>query len=135
MWAAASIRGAKISRNVTKRLTSSSQTGKHDEDTLALNFTPSPRLELLENYLAARCHEKDPKLFPGFSTSPSEAECLQAIGWAPSQTGGETKNWEDEEWETMEVKDDMKNVLTKAAREWDKWCKEFEKDPEKALKK
>ncbi|KAH0402917.1 hypothetical protein KCU89_g2662, partial [Aureobasidium melanogenum] len=135
VWAAASFRGAKISRNVTKRLHSTSTNGKDDEDTLRLSFTPSPRLELLDRYLEARCHEKDAKIFPSFGTSPTETECLEAIGWAPSQTDGEAKNWEDEHWETTEVKDDLKSVMAKAAHEWDKWCKAYEKNPEKASKK
>ncbi|KEQ85531.1 hypothetical protein M438DRAFT_271411 [Aureobasidium pullulans EXF-150] len=135
VWAAASIRGAKISRNVTKRLTSTSTTGKHDEDTLKLSFTPSPRLEVLDKYLGAKCHDKDAKTFPSFGAAPTETDCLQAIGWAPSQTGGDAKNWEDEHWETAEVKEDLKTVMTKAAREWEKWCKAYEKNPEKAVKK
>jgi len=57
VWLASSFKGAKTSRNVTKRLTSSSKTGDHDKDTLHLAFTPSPRLAVLERYLAARCHE------------------------------------------------------------------------------
>ncbi|KAI5243031.1 hypothetical protein E4T43_04425 [Aureobasidium subglaciale] len=135
VWAAASIKGAKISRNVTKRLNSTSTSGKHDEDTLRLSFHPSDRLETLDKYLAARCHEKDTETFASFGAAPTETECLHAIGWAPSQTGGETRNWEDENWETAEVKEDLKTVMTKAAREWDKWCKAYEKDPEKAVKK
>ena len=67
---------------------------------------------------------------------PTETDVLSAIGWAPSQNmGAEGKNWEDEQWETEEVKGDMKSTLSKAAREWDKWCKAFEKNPEKALRK
>ncbi|KAI4718563.1 hypothetical protein E4T48_05226 [Aureobasidium sp. EXF-10727] len=135
VWAAASIRGAKISRNVTKRLHSTSTSGNHDEDTLRLSFHPSSRLEVLDKYLEARCHEKDAKIFPSFGFAPTETECLQAIGWAPSQTGGETRNWEDEHWETAEVKEDLKTVMTKAAHEWDKWCRVYEKNPEKAVKK
>ncbi|GAB7346718.1 hypothetical protein MBLNU459_g1831t1 [Dothideomycetes sp. NU459] len=135
VWAAASIRGAKTSRSVTKRLTSSSKTGKHDEDTLRLTFASSPRLEILDRYLAAKCHDKNPKLFPSFAAIPTETDVLEAIGWSPSQTGGETKNWEDEQWETSEVKDDLKNVMKKGANEWNSWVKAYEKDPEKAMKK
>ncbi|KAK6001044.1 hypothetical protein QM012_003127 [Aureobasidium pullulans] len=135
VWAAASFRGAKISRNLTKRLHSTSTSGNHDEDTLRLDFRPSRRLDILDKYLAAKCHEKDAKIFPSFGTAPTETECLEAIGWAPSQTGGEARNWEDEHWETTEVKDDLKAVTAKAAHEWDKWCKTYEKNPEKALKK
>jgi hypothetical protein len=31
------------------------------------------------------------------------------------------KNWEDEQWETQEVKDDLRSVFHKSAKEWDKW--------------
>jgi hypothetical protein len=135
VWAAASIRGAKISRNITKRLTSTSTGDKHEEDNLKLSFTPSPRLETLNKYLQAKCHDKDAKTFPSFGAAPTETDCLREIGWAPSQTGGDAKNWEDEHWETAEVKEDLKTVMTKAAREWEKWCKTYEKNPEKAVKK
>lgn len=102
VWLFASIRGAKTSRSVTKRLSSTSNTN-HDDDKLHLNFMPSSRLMVLEKYLAAKCHDKDPKLFPTFSTAPSETEVLEAIGWYPSSKGGAEKNWEDEQWEITEV--------------------------------
>ena len=138
VWAYSSIRGAKTARSVTKRLGSSTGTeggsaGDDDQGPkLQLIFRQSPRLEVLDKYLAAKCQERDRYLFPRVGASPTETEVLNAIGWAPSQ--GE-KNWEDEQWETQEVKDDMKNTLGKAAKEWEKWCKAFAKDPEKALKK
>lgn len=119
---------------MTKRL-NSSQSGKGDDKSLVLTFTPSPRLDILEKYLAAKCHEYDSKTFPQSGTRPTETDVLEAIGWSPSQTGGEQKNWEDEQWETTEVKDDFKMVMTKAAKEWDKWVKAYEKNPEKAMKK
>ncbi|KAL1616238.1 hypothetical protein SLS54_008531 [Diplodia seriata] len=107
-----------------------------EEGKLKLTFTPSRRLDVLRRYLAARCHERDPKLFASAGgPSPTETEVLEAIGWAPSQTTGERRNWEDEQWEVAEVKDDFRQVVGKGAREWDKWCKAFVKDPEKALKK
>ena len=90
---------------------------------------------MLTNYLAAECHKKDLKLFKSPGVAPTESQVVDAIGWSPAAAGGETKNWEDEQWELQEVKDDWKSVSQKAAREWDKWCKAFEKDPEKALKK
>ncbi|OCL10582.1 hypothetical protein AOQ84DRAFT_353456 [Glonium stellatum] len=134
VWAYSSIRGAKTARSTTKRLTSSSH-GTGDENQLQLTFVPSPRLEVLEEYLAARCHERDAKLFASYSVPPTETAVLEAIGWAPSQIGGESKNWEDEQWEIAEVKDDIKAVMTKGARGGDKWCKMFEKDPQKTLTK
>ncbi|KAI7337705.1 hypothetical protein KC315_g2137 [Hortaea werneckii] len=134
VWAYASIRGAKTSRSVTKRLASTSETGNRDEDKLTLSFTPSERLALLEKYLAARCHEREPKLFPFIAAAPTETEILETIGWSPSQTGPK-KNWEDEAWEVSEVKEDLQSVMAKGAKEWGKWCHAFEKEPEKALKK
>ena len=144
VWAYSSIRGAKTARSVTKRLTSSTQAGtSHPQseeqemagDKLRLTFTQSPRLEVLDRYLMARCRDYDHRHFSSTEMAPTESEVLAAIGWAPSQTGGAQKNWEDEQWETEEVKGDLRNTLDKAAKEWDKWCKAFAKNPEKAVKK
>lgn len=144
VWAYSSIRGAKTARSVTKRLTSSTQSGHTQAQTeeqemagdkLRLTFTQSPRLEVLNRYLMSKCRDYDHRRFPSVEMAPTESEVLAAIGWAPSQTGGTEKNWEDEQWETEEVKEDMKNTLGKASKEWDQWCKAFAKDPEKALKK
>ena len=137
VWLYSSVRGAKTARSITKRLHSSSpDDAAHDDHKLKLSFTPSPRLDMLRRYLLAQCHKRNPKLFRSDNLpAPTETEVLEAIGWSPSQTGGETKNWEDEQWEIQEVKDDLKTTMGKAAREWDKWCKAFEKNPEKALKR
>ncbi|KAL9113714.1 MAG: hypothetical protein Q9227_002159 [Pyrenula ochraceoflavens] len=140
VWAFASLRGAKTARSVTKRLNSTNSGDDTDSKTdsgpqLKLTFTPSSRLDIMSHYLAAECHKRDSKLFPQYITPPIESDVISAIGWAPSQTGGETRNWEDEQWELTEVKDDFRNVMHKGAKEWDKWCKAFEKNPEKALKK
>ena len=137
VWLYSSVRGAKTARSVTKKLHSSSpDDAAHDRHKLKLSFTPSPRLDVLRRYLLARCHRRDPQLFKSDNMpSPTETEVLTAIGWSASQTGGETKNWEDERFEMQEVKDDLKTTMDKAAKEWDKWCKAFEKDPEKAMKK
>ncbi|KAF2479514.1 hypothetical protein BDY17DRAFT_256957 [Neohortaea acidophila] len=135
VWAYASIRGAKTSRSITKRLTSTSTSGRHDEDTLHLDFTPSPRLAVLEQYLAARCHSRSSDMFPSTALSPGEGEVLESIGWFPSNKGGVERNWEDEQWEISEVKDDLRNVMGKGSKEWVKWCELYAKKPEKALKK
>lgn len=144
VWAYSSIRGAKTARSVTKRLTSSTQSGHAQAQTeeqemagdkLRLTFTQSPRLEVLNRYLMSKCRDYDHRRFPSVEIAPTESEVLAAIGWAPSQTGGTEKNWEDEQWETEEVKEDMRNTLGKASKEWDQWCKAFAKNPEKALKK
>ena len=134
VWAYNNIRGAKTARSVTRRLNSSGTTGDAEKEKLHLHFTASPRIELLRKYLAADCHKTDSRMFPGFAIAPTETDVLEAIGWSPSQAGGQ-KNWEDEQWEMNEVKDDLRLVMHKSAREWDKWCKAFQKDPEKAMKK
>lgn len=135
VWAYASIRGAKTARSVTKRLSSTSATGDHEADKLHLRFAPSQRIEVLQRYLAADCNKIDAKLFPDYATAPTETDVLEAIGWNPHQSGGEDKNWEDEQWQMTEVKDDVRVVMHKGAREWSKWCKLYAKDPEKATKK
>lgn len=137
VWAYSSMRGAKIARSTTKRLASSGDGKKVDdeENKLRLEFVPAPRLDVLRRFLAARCHERDLKLFAPVGAGPTATEVLEAIGWAPSQLGGEKRNWEDEQWEVAEVKEDFAQVMGKGAREWEKWCRAFAKDPEKALKK
>lgn len=139
IWAYASFRGAKTARSVTKRLSSASahqDPHSHEKDNqLRLSFVQSQRLETLANYLEAECRKVDSKLFPDYRTSPTESQVLEAIGWSPSHSGGETKNWEDEQWEVSETKDDLKLTFHKAAKEWKKWCLLLEKDPEKAAKK
>ncbi|KAK5204851.1 hypothetical protein LTR41_009387 [Exophiala xenobiotica] len=140
VWAYASFRGAKTARSVTKRLSSSSSSEK---DELKLRFTHSQRIDVLRRYLDAECHKVDSKLFPGYTTSPTESDVLEAIGWTPSERrrasdGGaedEKRNWEDEAWEMEEVKEDLRSTFHKAAREWRKWCLLLDKDPEKAMKK
>ncbi|KAK8179645.1 hypothetical protein BC567DRAFT_160376, partial [Phyllosticta citribraziliensis] len=146
VWAYSSIRGAKIARSTTKRLQATTEADddgaaktkakKDDDPKLALEFTPSSRLSTLQRYLAHRCHERSPTFFPYPSgAAPTETEVLEAIAWAPSQTDGATRNWEDERWEVQEVKEDFKGIMSKGAREWEKWCRLFEEDPKKAGKK
>lgn len=137
VWLYSSFRGAKTARSVTKRLHSTSPNdAAHDEAKLKLSFTPSPRLDILRRYLLAQCHSRDPWLFASDGKpAPTETQVLEAIGWSPSRDGGETRNWEDEQWEIQEVKHDLRTTMGKGAKEWGKWCRAFEKDPEKAMKK
>lgn len=134
VWLYSSVRGAKTARSVTKRLSSSADSGDLTQDTLHLNFVASQRLDVLQHYLDAECHHIDPARFPAYRSSPTESQVLEAIGWAPSQCGGETRNWEDEQWEMAEVKDDLKSNMHKGAKEWRKFVLAYAKDPEKALK-
>ena len=135
VWLYSSVRGAKTARSVTRRLNSSAPAAGQ-EPMLRLSFVPSPRLDVLRRYLLAVCHGRDPWMFKSDGRpAPTETEVLEAIGWNPSSTDSETRNWEDEQWEIQEVKEDLKMTMGKGAKEWAKWCKAFEKNPEKALKK
>ncbi|KAL9051604.1 MAG: hypothetical protein Q9162_005910 [Coniocarpon cinnabarinum] len=161
VWSVASIRGAKTARSVTKRVNSSSpgeggsapgsvqkmmgkvmskmpgqsQNSSQDDHQLRLRFVPLSRIEVMRKYLASECRQKNRHLFDSVGPAPTESEVVAAIGWEPSQTGGETKNWEDEQWELQEVKEDIRSVMHKGAREWCKWVKAYQDDPDKALKK
>ncbi|KAL9112033.1 MAG: hypothetical protein Q9227_003653 [Pyrenula ochraceoflavens] len=97
------------------------------DPTLKLTFTPSPRAAVLQRYLATVCSKHNPNLFSHFTHAPVESDLIAAIGWSPSQTGGVTRNWEDEQWELQEVKDDLKHVFHKGAKEWGKWVKSWDK--------
>ncbi|KPI38047.1 uncharacterized protein AB675_1075 [Cyphellophora attinorum] len=162
-WAYFNIKGAKTARSVGKRLSSSTSSAPSSsavasggvpppgesqaidpekpeaelqkEDKLKLEFRPATRIDVLSRYLQAECHKVEPKLFPEYRTPPSESDCLEAIGWAPHQTGSEKQNWEDEAWELQEVKDDLRLVIHKAAKEWRKYVVAFEKNPEKNIGK
>ncbi|KAF5489555.1 hypothetical protein CGCS363_v011927 [Colletotrichum siamense] len=145
VWAYFTIKGTKTARSVTKRIASTSQDPEtidpeksekelEKENKLKITFKPAHRIDVLSSYLYAECHRVDSRLFPRYSHAPTEVECLEAIGWSPSRTGGQ-KNWEDEAWEVNDVKDDLKVVMHKGAKEWRKWCNRYEKDPEKSLKK
>ena len=135
LWAYSSFRGAKTARSVTKRLSSASEhqdphRNLEMDKQLKLNFIQSQRLEILARYLEVECHRADAKLFPGYQTSPTETQVLEAISWGPK--GSETKDWEDEQWEVAETKEDLKLTFHKAAKEWKKWCLLLQKDPPKA---
>ncbi|KAG8856304.1 hypothetical protein FRB96_006455 [Tulasnella sp. 330] len=153
VWAFSSIKGAKTARSVIKRLAPPStdhesppQKGKlhkkhrpthsddSDSDTLQLRLTPSDRVEVIRRYLALKCHEYDPKIFPSPGTGITETEVLDALGWSPALTNGE-KSFEDVGWQKMQAKADLLSITMKGAKAWDKWCKTFAKSPTKALKK
>ncbi|KAK6224400.1 hypothetical protein QIS74_02727 [Colletotrichum tabaci] len=145
VWAYFTIKGSKTARSVTKRLASSSKKPESidpekseaemaKEDKLRLSFRPATRIDVLSRYLEAECHRLDSRMFPRYTSSPTEVECLEAIGWSPALTRGQ-KNWEDEAWEMSDVKEDLRVVMHKAAKEWRKWCNRYEKSPEKSLAK
>jgi hypothetical protein len=156
VWAAASIKGAKTARSITKRLASSTSSGKFHssshQDQLKLTFIPSTRTAPLESDLQNQCHQLDPKRFPQTHASlksveggggqgvVSEEDVLESIGWIPAGRAIEgfevpETNWEDESWERKHVLEDVRATFGKAAKGWEKWVKGFEKDPKKAESK
>ncbi|KAF9879643.1 hypothetical protein CkaCkLH20_03186 [Colletotrichum karsti] len=145
VWAYMTIKGTKTARSVTKRIASSSKKPEtidpeksekemEKEDKLKLTFKPAHRIDVLSRYLQAECHRVDSRLFPRYTSAPTEIDCLEAIGWSPAHTRGQ-QNWEDEAWEVNDVKDDLKVVMHKGAKEWKKWCNRYEKNPEKSMTK
>lgn len=136
VWAAASIRGAKTSRSITKRLASSTKSGNphSSDDKLSLNFIPSNQVEVLQSYLAYQCAQCDAHMFPLTNDSVTEEDVLEAIGWQPSDRY-EEKNWEDEAWERTQVKEDLRITMNKAAKAWESWVHLYEKNPKKAARK
>ena len=149
-WSALTIRGARNARSITKRLASSTKSGdlatSEDTDQLHLKFRQSHRVDGMRDYLASLCAARNENLFattPGNAeeeekASPLEAEVLEAIGWKPSgQTTNEfeERNWEDEAWEQQHVEFDMRDIMKKAAKNWESWCKLHAKHPKRAAKK
>ncbi|CAD6584864.1 MAG: hypothetical protein TREMPRED_003986 [Tremellales sp. Tagirdzhanova-0007] len=149
VWSALTIRGARNARSITKRLASSTHSGdlatSTDADHLQLKFRQSDRVDVMRDYLASLCTARNDNLFATSDsdeevekTSPLEGDVLEAIGWKPSgQTTNEfeERNWEDEAWEQQHVEYDMRDIMKKAAKNWESWCKLHAKHPKRALKK
>nr|XP_036589207.1 uncharacterized protein CTRU02_01254 [Colletotrichum truncatum]KAF6800849.1 secreted protein [Colletotrichum truncatum] len=83
VWAYFTIKGTKTARSVTKRIASKSQKPEtidpqksekemEKEDKLKLTFKPAPRTDILTRYLEAECHRVDSRLFPRYTTAPTE---------------------------------------------------------------
>lgn len=128
VWAAASYKGAKTARSVTKRLASSG------EDSLKLVVQPSERAAVLTEFLHDKCVAEDHDRFRSHPRVPSAHTVLEAIGWESSGKW-ENQNWEDEKWERSQVEKDLSTTMVKAAGGWAKWCDKYEKNPKKAIKK
>lgn len=83
MWAYFTIKGSKTARSVTKRIASTSKKPESidpekseaelaKEDKLQLSFKPANRIDVLTRYLEAECHRVDSRLFPRYTSSPTE---------------------------------------------------------------
>ncbi|KAI9050949.1 hypothetical protein LZ554_005060 [Drepanopeziza brunnea f. sp. 'monogermtubi'] len=145
VWAYASIKAWNTSRVITKRLgVRESRFGRFGgtERDLRLRFHEEAKVDVLRRSLADACHRADPQMFESAGVPPTETEVIKAIGWVPvrrGKTGGEREEgetgWADEEWQRAAFGKDYRASMDRGAESWVKWCKKFEKNPEKMLKK
>lgn len=141
-WAALSIRGASNARNITKRLALSTESTDPSSslDSLKLVFHASARVDTMRDYLAGKCIDRNEKLWPSHGQEVDEDAVLEAIGWQPSagvlgvSTEGEETREEDEAYERLMVEQDLDEVMKKAAKTWEGWCKLHAKHPKRASK-
>lgn len=96
-------------------------------------FHPSDSLDELLHYIQAACHERNPGAFPDVGKPGTEAGVLTSIGWAPEDREVEDKEG-DVAWQIRKTTDDLRLVVMKAAKTWDKFCMMYVQDPEKALR-
>ncbi|OQN96431.1 hypothetical protein B0A48_17487 [Cryoendolithus antarcticus] len=106
VWLYASVKGKKASGRLTTGLA---------EDEIKLSFTRANGATVVEQYLAARCHETDRALFPSIDAYHSETDVLEAIGWTVSSG---LRSHEDMQWEIRRAQEDVQRVMRKAAKEW-----------------
>ncbi|KAM3078048.1 hypothetical protein ACMFMG_002650 [Clarireedia jacksonii] len=144
IWFYSCIRGYLVSRSLLRRLSpshfalpSSSTNSKTratppSDKELHLRFKEMENMKVLERYVAEMCHKRDPARFASAGVPPTEGEVLRAMGWESVQRG---KGWEDAQWQEREMRDDLEGVTKKGAKSWAKWCKKYEKKPEKAVKR
>ncbi|KAI7777346.1 hypothetical protein LA080_003742 [Diaporthe eres] len=115
--------------------------GKKDgkKRTLKVRMVPDDAMDTMASYFQEICHQRNPKAFGSPGVPPTKTDVLASIGWWPDRRGRapgveHPGDWDDENWQTRQVKEDMDKVLTKAAKSWDKWCKSYAKYPERAMK-
>ncbi|CAN8104817.1 unnamed protein product [Discula destructiva] len=106
---------------------------------LKVRFVPDPAMETMDNYFNEILHKRNPRAFPSPGVPPTKTDVLASIGWWPDRRGRfpgtqQDGDWDDENWQTRQVKEDLDKVMKKAAKEWDKWCKEYAKHPKRAMK-
>ncbi|PSN63615.1 hypothetical protein BS50DRAFT_85031 [Corynespora cassiicola Philippines] len=117
---------------------------------VALQMQQSTQLEVLTRYLELACLRREFSLFPQIQEQAEdvgEVAVLEAIGWEPVAREGRDLEVDfkgriemlspeqDRQFQTKDVRDDVKRVMRKGADEWVAWCKAFQKNPEAALRK
>lgn len=106
---------------------------KQERQPVEMGFRASTELTLLTQYVEAACHQRNPEAFPDVGGPQSEAEVLRSIGWAPEEREVENKE-DDLAWQVRKTSEDLRAAATKAAKTWDKWCRKYAEDPERALR-
>ncbi|KAH8753568.1 hypothetical protein F5883DRAFT_357802, partial [Diaporthe sp. PMI_573] len=147
VWMYASISGYLTARSVTRRMEREPVGDEYGEGfqdlgqsrTLKVHMVPDDAMDTMASYFQEICHQRNPKAFGSPGIPPTKTDVLASIGWWPDRRGRapgveHPGDWEDENWQTRQVKEDMDKVLTKAAKSWDKWCKSYAKYPERAMK-
>ncbi|KAJ0116764.1 hypothetical protein J7T55_009915 [Diaporthe amygdali] len=112
---------------------------KDKKKTLKVRMVPDDAMDTMAAYFQEICHQRNPKSFGSPGIPPTKTDVLASIGWWPDRRGRAPGvehggDWDDENWQTRQVKEDLDKVLTKAAKSWDKWCKSYAQYPERALK-
>ncbi|ORY18847.1 hypothetical protein BCR34DRAFT_472772 [Clohesyomyces aquaticus] len=151
VWAYTSIRGTMASKKMVKDLNRGEiQTDdKADEEPhiegckskakktgINLRMQQSPNIEILRRYLELACLKKDFNMFPQLNQMAgdvNEAAVLDAIGWRPTRRSG--RDLQDEQWQTMAEREDVKRFMKKGAKEWFEFCKAFQKEQLSACNK
>ncbi|KAI3401431.1 hypothetical protein diail_10865 [Diaporthe ilicicola] len=94
--------------------------------TLKVRMVPDEAMDTMASYFQEICHQRNPKAFGSAGIPPTKTDVLASIGWWPDRRGrapgvDNPGAWDDENWQTRQVKEDLDKVLTKAAKSWDKW--------------
>lgn len=106
---------------------------KAQKPPIETKFRSSTSLDELSHYIQAACHARNPNAFPDVGQPSTEERVLTSIGWAPDDRESEDRE-ADAEWQIRKATEDLKIVVAKAAKTWDKFCMVSMQDPEKALR-
>lgn len=127
-------RDASASHEVpVKGKTSKWRKAKEKKPPVETIFRPSTSLDEISHYIQAACHARNPKMFPNIGKPSTEAQVLQSMGWAPEDRESEDKEG-DVAWQIRKTAEDLKVMVAKAAKTWDKFCTTYVVNPEKALR-
>ncbi|KAJ4387754.1 hypothetical protein N0V93_008355 [Gnomoniopsis smithogilvyi] len=106
---------------------------------LKIRLVPDEAMETMERYFQEILHKRNAMAFPSSGVPPTKTDVLSSIGWWPDRRGRfpgshQDGDWDDENWQTRQVKEDLDKVMAKSAKQWDKFCKAYAKYPQRAMK-